>query len=87
MHENFISRSTLASSVLWALTVVTLSTAWALAILDPARWLLAGMLAATSCVSSCAAAIVLGRVYALRTCALIRAACGQGARAEVQPIR
>jgi hypothetical protein len=88
LHDNYVSRSAVGSAILWAVATATQCAAWAIAILDPGDWLFAGMLATTACVTAVAAGALVGRVYTLRMCALIRATAGlQRPSGDVHSIR
>lgn len=79
--------SAVAVVALWFATVALLAGAWAVTLLSPERWLVAGMLAATSCLSSTIAVVVHAGRYTQRVVGLVRATSGLSTPELEQPPR
>lgn len=76
MHEQFVSRASLAAFLLWFLVAALLIAAWVVAIVNPASFIIAGMLAATALALSAVAATAHIRLFACRLSRLVRVTKG-----------
>lgn len=71
MNDGVISTCKVVAATLWVWTLGVLVAAWFTAVLGGALWV-AGMLAATACVSSAVAATAQIRCYTFTVCGQLR---------------
>lgn len=88
MHEQFVSRAVLSAAMVWVFAIALMIAAWAVMGLSD-QWKLAGLLAASSLMTTGAAVALQQRVYIARLCALVRHTAGLERRpdAEVHALR
>lgn len=71
--EGTVSTGNVLAGGLWLVVLVTMSTAWAVMLINPDAWRVAGMLGLTSAAMSGVAAVFHMRNYYIRIARLIRA--------------
>lgn len=76
MNNEYIIKGSVITGLVWLAVAALIGGAWSVMLVDPERWRIAGMLAATACATSAAAAALQVRCYAARIVALVRVGAG-----------